>query len=244
MILLSHATGLSQTQLFTRENDEIDCGVFFELITRRANYEPVEYITGKANFYSLEFIVSPDCLIPRPETELLIDMVRAEVGGKDACVIADVCTGSGAIAVTLAKELSGARLFASDISTSALEVAKKNAAKHGVHDRITFANVDLLDGLSACDIIVSNPPYIADNFALPNPVKFEPSLALFSGIDGADILRRLITQFDKHATKVLFCEFGYDQRDIVQNFCQNFSFSTLQFYKDYAGLDRGFVIRK
>ena len=243
-ILLSFATGLTQSELITKDLLEFDEEHFFGLIDRRANYEPIEYITGRANFYSLSFDVSNDCLIPRPETELLIDMVKEECAKTRFKRVADVCTGSGAIAITLAHEIPELNIFASDISTNALNIAKQNAKKHLLQERVCFLEGDLLEPLPSCDIIVSNPPYIADNYDLPESVKYEPKIALFSGTDGADLIKKLIVQFDAHDAKVLFCEFGYDQRDIVQNFCKNFTFFSLEFYKDFAGLTRGFVIRK
>jgi release factor glutamine methyltransferase len=244
MILLSFATGLTQTEIITRDDTEFDMSYFFSIVERRAEHEPIEYITGKANFYSLEFDVSPDCLIPRPETELLVDMVVDEARKIDAKRIADICTGSGAIGITLAKELPNIRVIATDISQNALGVAKKNAKKQLVDDRVEFIHTDLMQNLPNCDIIVSNPPYIADSYELPNPVKYEPKLALFGGIDGSDIIKSLILQFKNHSARVLFCEFGYDQREIVENFCKNFSFTSLEFFLDYAGHTRGFILRK
>lgn len=243
-ILLSYAIGLTQAELITKENYEFDEKTFFELVARRAEFEPVEYITKKANFYSLEFYVSPNCLIPRPETEILVEKVLNQTVNKKEVTIADICSGSGAIVVTLAKYLPNATFFASDISAEALEIAKHNAAKHNVSEKIKFYTDDLAQNLPPCDIIISNPPYIADSYKLPNPVKYEPSLALLGGVDGSDLLKRLIIQFHKHSAKTLFCEFGYDQREIVQNFCQNLSFKSLDFYQDYAGLTRGFIIKK
>jgi release factor glutamine methyltransferase len=244
MILLAHLLGVSQTWLVTNDGGKVDEALFFALVSRREAHEPIEYITGKASFFGLDFAVSPACLIPRPETELLVELAVAEAMRIGAKSIADVCTGSGAIAVMLAKMTECASVIASDISADALGMAKQNALEHEVSGQISFFEADLLDGLPHADIIVSNPPYIADSYALPDPVKYEPSLALFSGVDGADILRRLIAQFAESDAKSLLCEFGYDQREIVQNFCQKFDFASPEFFKDYAGFDRGFTIRK
>jgi len=242
LILLAHILGVSQTSLVANDEMDIDADGFFALVARREAHEPIEYITGKASFFGLDFAVSSACLIPRPETEMLVELAVQEVRKYGAKTVADVCTGSGAIAVMLSKMTDGAKIIASDISKDALAMAKQNSATHSAS--IEFYEADLLEGLPHADIIVSNPPYIADSYELPLPVKHEPSLALFSGHDGADILRRLITQFSESGAKSLLCEFGYDQREIVQNFCSQFDFESLEFYKDYAGLDRGFIIRK
>lgn len=244
MILLSACTGLTHTELITKDCTDIDVSVFLDYIDRRSNFEPIEYITGKVSFYSREFIVSPECLIPRPETEILIDLAITEIKDKNITTVADICTGSGCIAVTIAKEVDNLAILATDISNEALGIAKQNSTKHKTHNQIRFLHTDLLDNVDGCELILSNPPYISELYKLPKPLEYEPSRALFSGVDGADLIRRLILEFKSNSGKILICEFGYDQRKIVDDFCKNLNFTNLEFYTDHANLTRGFILRK
>ncbi|MBI3178009.1 MAG: peptide chain release factor N(5)-glutamine methyltransferase [Deltaproteobacteria bacterium] len=193
------------------------------LIQRRASREPVAYILGKREFYGRPFRVSPDVLIPRPETEHLVDSVldwaRRE---KPNARILDIGTGSGAIAISLACELEAATLVATDVSGPALQVAAANAHGMGVADRVRFVAGDLfapVDG-DRFDVIVSNPPYVDVMQAPslePEIREYEPAIALFAQDHGLAIIRRLIAELPAHLnTPSLFaCEVGYDQADVV-----------------------------
>ena len=202
-VLLAHVRGCPRIALYTAFDTPVadaERGRFRELVKRRGEGEPVAYLVGSREFFSLPFIVTKDVLIPRPETEGLV--VRTIDLLKDAAAprIIDVGTGSGAIAVTLAKQLPKARLVATDISPAALAVAKANAERHGVADRIEFVECDLLaDPRTAgpWDVIVSNPPYVREDEypARPRDVReHEPKSALVAGPTGAEIVARLAAE--------------------------------------------------
>ena len=199
-VLLAHVRGCPRIALYTAFDtpvDEADRGRFRGLVKRRGEGEPVAYLVGSREFFSLPLRVSPAVLVPRPETEGLvvraIDLCRQQAAPR----IVDVGTGSGAIAVTLAKHLPLAKLTATDISAEAIAIAKENAARHGVADRIEFVQCDLLDdprGLGPWDVIASNPPYVRDDEfeSLPRDVRLhEPKSALVSGPTGVEIIERL-----------------------------------------------------
>jgi release factor glutamine methyltransferase len=198
-LLIAHALGVERIDLylqFDRSLGEPLLASIRDLVRRRARGEPVAYITGVREFYSRTFEVTPDVLIPRPETETLVDAVLARAEGAPAGDLADLGTGSGCIAVTLAAELPGRDVVATDLSGAALEVAAANAERHGVAERVRFLQGDwaaALDGPVA--VVVSNPPYItaAELAELPRDVSaFEPRLALDCGSDGLDAYRRLL----------------------------------------------------
>ncbi|RLB20672.1 MAG: peptide chain release factor N(5)-glutamine methyltransferase [Deltaproteobacteria bacterium] len=206
-ILLAHVLGVNRVSLyldFDKPLIENEVSRYRELIRRRMQREPVQYITGKQEFWSLEFHVDPRVLIPRPETELLVEhtiSIAKEHGTHEKSLlrILDLCTGCGAIAIALAKELPKARLWLTDISHGALDVALENATKHNVEQRITFLQGDLWEPLSGqsheFDVIVSNPPYVtSDEYeALPPEIRnHEPKIALDAGPDGMRFLERII----------------------------------------------------
>ncbi len=202
-VLLAHVRGCQRIMLYTAYEEVMadePRSRFRDLVRRRAAGEPVAYLVGNREFFSLSFAVSPAVLVPRPETEALVsrvlDLCRQAAGPK----IVDVGTGSGAIAVTLAKHLPRATITASDLSATALEVAKGNAERHGVANRITFVEADLLDSPELAgpwDVIVSNPPYVREGeFAsLPRDVRdHEPREALVAGPRGVELIERLAVQ--------------------------------------------------
>jgi release factor glutamine methyltransferase len=166
------------------------------LVARRERREPVSYILGTREFWGLPFEVGPDVLIPRQETEFIVEEALALVGKDSHPVIVDVGTGSGCIGISLAREIPGARVIASDVSKHALDVARRNAARHNVAHRITFVETSFLDGIEAgVDIIVSNPPYVpsvSERGLTPEVRDYEPSVALFGGEDGLDGLRSVL----------------------------------------------------
>ena len=240
-ILLAFYLQKDQIWLITHENEQIFQEDYFELVQRRVNHEPIEYITNKVTFYSEEFYVDSNVLIPRPETEILVDLVVSTCKGLKRPSIVEIGTGSGIIAIMLAKLLPNAQIKAVDISENALQVAKKNAKIHGVEDKIEFILSDLLDNLEDknFDLLVSNPPYIANDEPLHVGLSYEPSLALYGGKVGGEILEKIFHLAKKRKVSYLACEMGYDQKEYITTLAKP---QKVQFYKDLAGLDRGFLI--
>lgn len=199
-VLLRHVLGWDRARFFASLRDHVDEGAASRmdaLLWRRAVGEPLAYIVGRREFYGLDFHVDPRVLVPRPETELLVDSVIAYAArrpGDGAISICDVGTGSGAIAVALAVHIGEAIVYATDSSVGALEVAALNAGSHGISDRVRLARCDLLDGLPGpVDVIVSNPPYVMSSelATLQREVRREPRAALDGGPDGMAVMRRL-----------------------------------------------------
>jgi len=228
----------------TRELD--DAEGFFALVKRFANHEPLEYITGEAGFYGLGFNVKKGVLIPRPETEILVEKSLEILSNlpaqKELPLVAEIGTGSGIISICLALN-SNAKIIASDISDDALNLARQNAAKFGVEDKIEFFKCAYLDQIyGRFDLLVSNPPYIARDYELDKFVLNEPHEALFGGAVGDEILKNIILVAKNRGVKYLACEMGYDQRESMQN-ALKFNGFEAEFYQDLAGFDRGFVAR-
>jgi release factor glutamine methyltransferase len=218
-----------------------------ELIACRSSGEPIQYITGVAEFFGLPFSVTPNVLIPRPETEHLVEEVLrlAAQFVSPEIHIADIGTGSGAIAVALAHSLPEARISATDISPQALAVAKANAAQNHVAERIAFLEGNLLAPLTgrSFSIIASNPPYIpsGDRDALSVEVrKFEPHSALFAGQDGLDVYRRLIPEARGLLLPGgwLVMEIGFGQQEQIQKLLEEGYYSSVHFVPDYQGIPR------
>ena len=197
-VLLGYAAGYGRCGVLARAQDPVSVEVearFDAAVDRRVRREPVAYIVGRKEFYSRDFIVSPAVLIPRPETELLVErtLARANAGAR----VIEVGTGSGCIAVTLAAENPTLRLTAIDLSADALSIAHGNARLHGVDDRIDFVLCDLVGGLACtpiCDLVVSNPPYVAAEEFLAGELSYEPELALRAGSDGMRVVGRLLRE--------------------------------------------------
>ena len=227
----------------TREFDDADG--YFALVKRFANHEPLEYITGEAGFYGLTFNVKKGVLIPRPETEILVEKsleVLSNLPARKGPLVAEIGTGSGIISICLALN-SNAKIIASDISDEALNLARQNAAKFGVEDKIEFVKCAYLDQICGrFDLLVSNPPYIARDYELDKFVLNEPHEALFGGAAGDEILKNIVLLARNRGVKYLACEMGYDQRESMQN-ALKFNGFEAEFYKDLAGFDRGFVAR-
>ena len=202
-VLVRLASAMDRTSLYASLNEPVDADVSRRLasfVQRRRSGEPLAYITGRREFYGLEMDVSPNVLVPRQETETLVENVIEFTESRwpeGRVTIVDVGTGSGAIAVALAMRLSGATVLATDISFRALEIAAANRRRHGVADRVSLLRCDMLDGLAGrFDVIVSNPPYIAsgDMPELPSDVRREPAVALDGGPDGLRATERLVRQ--------------------------------------------------
>jgi release factor glutamine methyltransferase len=258
-LLLALAAGISRTglygQLHTPASSEVEAQ-FTALLDRRAQREPIAYIIGVQEFWSLSFAVTPGVLVPRPETELLVELASEPVGPDlldsgaetDGRWICDVGTGSGCIAVALAQELPDARVVAIDVSTAALAVAARNAAEHGVTDRVYCVESDLFDGLDPAarfDVIVSNPPYLTpDDFISPE-LAFEPRAALAGGPDGLDVIRRLVAAAPARlrAGGRLIMEFGRGQEAAARALAQAAGLTDVQIAPDLAGMPRALVAR-
>ncbi len=255
-VLLSHYLGMDRYGLYGQPELPVTGDAvqgFRSLVARRRRGEPVAYITGRREFWSLTFEVNRDVLVPRPETEILVEEVlKACVDeGREKPRILEIGTGSGAVSVAIASELKGATIVATDISLDALRVASRNAMKNGVADRIDFVQGDLFASLAGSfDLIVSNPPYIAEHeFShLPADVKeFEPSTALLAGADGTAFHREIAGEGWGRLEKggLLFMEIGYGQEGRVETALQETNrYEDIRFRKDYAGITRVVVARR
>lgn len=220
-ILARHVLGWNQTRWITDARSAAPpafAQAFESLVARRAKGEPIAYITRTREFWCLDFDVNPAVLIPRPETEILVEQALmtidwlAGIEEPRKLAVADVGTGSGCVAIALAHNRPSITVIATDISRAALEVARRNARRHGVANRITFQETSMLDGVGAVDLVVSNPPYIAaaDAGTLMRDVRdFEPHTALFSGGDGLDAIRQLLAAVrSRNPVPPLLFEFG------------------------------------
>jgi release factor glutamine methyltransferase len=223
---------------------------FDALISRRATREPVAYIVGSREFYGRDFLVNPDVLIPRPETELIVDFVLARVPADRFVRLVDVGTGCGALALTLAAERPAWHVEASDISAVAIAVARRNAQALGVADRVTFLIGDLLEPtMGLFDVIVSNPPYVArrDQPGMSPDVRdHEPHVALFGGQDGMDLPRRFLEQAAQRLTPGgwLAMEFGYGMQEPVEAAARAAGLQVEEILEDLQGIARTLVARR
>ncbi len=240
-ILLASFLRKDQLWIITHDEEIIEEEGYFKLIDRRVKNEPIEYITNSASFYGRDFYVDKNVLIPRPETEILVDLVVSTCKGIKRPRIVEIGTGSGIISIMLAHLLPNAQITAIDICEEALHVAKQNAKKHDVD--IEFVHSDLCENFHEknFDMLVSNPPYIANNEPLHVGLSYEPNLALYGGNVGDEILRRIIDIYNEKNVKYLACEMGYDQKDKITNYLEDTNLK-VDFYKDLARIDRGFII--
>lgn len=243
-VLLRHALGLSRVQFFQGINEEIAPGLeakFWNLVERRCRGEPVAYITGHREFYGLDFYVDRRVLIPRPESELLVEKSLSLAQGQSVTAMADIGTGCGAIAICLALNLPVVKMYAADISTDALEVARLNSRRYNVADRIVFLKGDLLEPLpESVDIIVANLPYVAEA-ELRGQVSFEPSVSRDGGPDGLWHIRRLCRQLPGKLRSGghLLLEIGCGQREAVVSLLSGaFPGAPINTMPDLAGIDR------
>lgn len=279
-LLLLHVLGRDRAWLYAHPEEivsALDAHRFISLVARRAEGEPTQHLTGKQEFWGLEFEVTPDVLIPRPETEHVIEVVldrlavreiragRKQILTGDHLQIIDVGSGSGCIAIALAKELPGAQIVATDISVAALAVARRNAARLGVADRIHFFESNLLDSLpveerhavplpdkastsdktfaGSFDLIVSNPPYIGRNEreTLQREVReHEPELALYGGEEGYELYAELIAQAARHLKPggLLVLELGHNSLPAVQPLLDLPDWANVGVTNDLAGIPR------
>jgi release factor glutamine methyltransferase len=266
-LLLLHVTHRDRTWLYAHPEELLDTQSiesYFSLLRRRAAGEPTQHLTGKQEFWGLEFEVSPDVLIPRPETEHLIEVsldrlaVRELRSGRDPkltgedLTIVDIGTGSGCIALALAKELPAAKIYATDISPAALAIAQRNATRLGFSNRITFLDSNLLNSSSPLatrhspllfDLVISNPPYIGrkETSTLPTEVRdHEPASALYGGEEGYELYGQLIPEAARHLKPggLLVLELGHDSLPAVRPLLETPQWTNLHVTNDLAGIAR------
>ncbi|MDY6951623.1 MAG: peptide chain release factor N(5)-glutamine methyltransferase [Thermodesulfobacteriota bacterium] len=254
-ILLAHALGMARVDLYIQydrplEPQELE--VFKGFIQRRLKREPVAYIVGEKGFWSLDLTVTPDVLIPRPETETLVEAALSLLppeGPSRPLRILDLGTGSGAVAIALATERAGHRYYAIDSSYKAVAVAQHNAQRHGVEGDISFFQGHWFEALQedrgrGFDLIVSNPPYVSqqDYETLPSEIsQYEPPQALDGGADGLDAIRLIIEKAPGHMASGgwLLLEMGYDQAASIERLmAASGAYRDVSVIKDYSGLDR------
>ncbi|MDP9174055.1 MAG: peptide chain release factor N(5)-glutamine methyltransferase [Planctomycetota bacterium] len=255
-LLLAHVLGVPRIKLYTDYQRAVGAQpltAYRELVRRAAVQEPVAYLTGKAHFFNLEFIVSRDVLIPRPDTETLVEnviqLLRLETGLESPRIL-DLCTGSGCIAASIAQNVKTSNVIATDISPAAVAIARQNVEKLGLAGRVSVLEGDLFNALESMvdrqpfHLIVSNPPYIATGqiAGLDRSVKdYEPVSALDGGLDGLVIHRRIL----KEAPALLlpggqiFLEIAFDQGALAKEVAAEYpAFERVRILKDYAGNDR------
>lgn len=253
-LLLSHVLAMKRIELYTQFDKLVakpQLDQLHKLVKRAGQHEPIAYLTGKTEFYSLQFDISPASLIPRPETELLVEraveLLRTRSGDQLVC---DLCTGCGCIAVAIAKNFPNARIIATDISDAALTVAAKNIEKHQLNDRIKLLCGDLFDPIipqlnaEKFDLIICNPPYVsaAEFETLDKNVKdYEPKAALQAGPDGLDIYRRIVEKVDDFLKPdgALMLEIGYTHGSAVRELLEQLAcFAEIKIEKDFHNNDR------
>ncbi len=251
-VLLAHVLGCGRMDLYTRY-DHVpgarELSAYRELIRRAAGHEPVAYLTGQKEFYSLTLKVTADVLIPRPETELLVDVALEAARAGGAVRLWDVCTGSGCVAVAAAAHAPDLTALATDVSEPALAVARENVRRHGLEGRVRVEAADLLSlppqaaDMAPFDVITANPPYVKDSemAELPPEVRHEPPAALRAGPTGLEFIRPIVSQAPAHlrAGGTLAVEIGFDQADeVYELFRAAGRYRRVRFLKDAAGIER------
>ena len=245
-VLLCHVLATDRARLYSAKDNVVSDGVqvrYRELISKRASGVPVAYLTGQREFWSLPLEVNDHTLIPRPETEHLVETALELIRTEDLRRIADLGTGSGAIALAIRSERPGCDVVATDISEAALALAQDNAARLDISG-IDFRLGDWCEALAGetFDLIVSNPPYVADNdpYLHQGDLRFEPRLALAAGTDGLDAIRRILAGVRACLRKRgwLALEHGFDQKERLWNLLENHGFQPLKTVRDYGGKER------
>lgn len=253
-LLMSHVIGRDRAFLIAHPEATVaehQLKQFQEFIARRAQGEPLQYITGHQEFFKLDFEVTPDVLIPRPETELIVEAVLELVDPNAKFAFADLGTGSGCLAVSILNECREARAVAIDISEPALRVAQRNAERHRVADRLRLVQSDLFDAISVnetFELIVSNPPYVSDDEMkiLQREVQREPRAALAGGSDGLALIRRLLLDAPEHLRPggYLVFEFGINQDGPVRDLVDREVWKLIEIRNDLQQIPRTIVLQK
>jgi release factor glutamine methyltransferase len=252
-LLLAEVLGLTRIELYTGFDQVVEKPQLERLrglVRRAAGNEPIAYLTGAVEFYSLRIAVGPPCVIPRPETELLVERAIKFLRGREGPqFVCDLCTGSGCVAVAIASNLPGARIIATDVCDKALNFAAENVAAHGVSDRVSLVCGDLFAPVvpqldtRRFDLVTANPPYVSRSQfeSLASNVKdYEPKLGLFAGEDGLDVIRRIIRDspaFLKEGGRLIL-EIGHGQSRAVWGLLEEAGFGSVTVEKDPADIDR------
>ena len=250
--LLGHVLGLKRIDLYLQFEKPISLQereTYKTLLLKRASHEPLQYILGETEFMSLSFKVTPDVLIPRPETETLVEKIVEEAGGEKQIKILDIGTGSGNIAISLSKYMTGAKIVAVDTNDKILSIARENAALNDVEGKIEFIKTDIREKnfcqviMPPFDLVVSNPPYVSEKAweVLPEEIRrYEPKDALYGGADGffffraiGEIGKEILTQGGK-----LFLEVGDGQSEEVETILRKIGYQNVKIFPDLNGIDR------
>src|SRR5437870_3395471 len=248
--LLAHALGRKRIDLyleFEHALTESELAPLRDLVKRRSQGEPLQHLLGTVEFCGLTFLCDKRAMVPRPETEELVELLKSEIQNPESKII-DVGTGSGVIALSLAAKFPEAEIYAIDISEDALSLARENAAQLRLSERVRFQKTDLLENLSErFDLIVANLPYISmqDRHLLAREVLHDPEMALFGGPGGDELVRKLIEQAPAHleAGGLLALEIGLGQVEGLSDFLRQKNYHDIEFKKDYSGISRFLLAR-
>ena len=251
--LLAHVLSRDRTFIIAHAEDALtdeQMGLFRRFVGRRAQGEPLQYITGRQGFFTLEFEVTPDVLIPRPETEIIVETAWELLRDEAQPFVADIGTGSGCIVISLLNELPNAHAVAADTSPAALRVARQNAERHGVADRLTLLESDCFSALQPVgqfSLIASNPPYVSDDEidAMQREVLYEPRAALFAGPDGLAVIRRLLRDAPLFLQRdgYLVLEIGFGQSEAVKKLIDRNAWKLVEIREDLQGIPRTVVLQ-
>lgn len=244
-ILLASVLKCERFWLHINSNFEVEPNLvekYLQKLEQLRNNYPLEYLTGEVCFYSQIFMIQSGVLIPRPETEILVDEAAKIIQNFNLKKIGEIGSGSGIISIILAQKFPDIYITSGDINPVATALSQKNRQIFGLTN-VDFIYSNLFENLgNNIELLVSNPPYIKNNFKLPDNVNFEPMSALFGGDDGDEILKKIIDGCVERKIRFLCCEMGFDQKLSISKYLENFSTISVSFYKDLAEFDRGFCV--